>query len=228
VGALAFACPVRHIRTYVDGYRACGAQVAGRAHGVRSGERCAIPQTDRKLLPNGPYLTRVCLALFFSHHFRNSPWTLLDLQVGDDGTMYTGVCQRGAIRAVRVGEVVSDCVCMTRQISYRVVYRSSIDGILSIIKSSFNSPCRHPCFELGVGSHKMSEMIFSLFVLATVPRIGLNRPSGLSLVTQHLNYFHVVYNNFPVHRIQYGKTIQQRVRRPPSEDDLDYPNQKGG
>lgn len=97
-------------------------------------------------------ISRAYVLLSLSYHFRISLWDLLDLQVGDDGTMYTGVCQRRAIRVVRVGEVVSGCVCMTRQTSCRVVYRSSIDGILSIIKSSFNAPCRHLCLELEVGT----------------------------------------------------------------------------
>jgi hypothetical protein len=59
---------------------------------------------------------------------------LRDLQVGDDGTMYKGVCQRRAVRALRVGEVVSGCVCMTCQHSAGGVYSSLIDGISNKIK----------------------------------------------------------------------------------------------
>ena len=65
MGALALARPVRHFRTHIDGYRACGAQGTGSAYRVGDGEWCAIPQADRKLLPNGPYLTRVCLTFLF-------------------------------------------------------------------------------------------------------------------------------------------------------------------
>ena len=88
-------------------------------------------------------ISRAYVSPFFSYRFQVSLWTLLDLQVGDDGTVYTGICQGRAIRVLRIREVVSGCVCMTRQGWCRVVYLSSIDGISSIIKSFFNTPC-HP------------------------------------------------------------------------------------
>src|SRR5712672_679437 len=40
---------------------------------------------------------------------------LLDLQIGDDGAMYTGVCQRRGLRVLSIGEVISGCLCMTRR-----------------------------------------------------------------------------------------------------------------
>lgn len=60
-------------------------------------------------------ISRACVLPTFSPASESHPWTLRDVQVSDDGTMYTGVCQRRAIRAPRVGEVVSGCVCITRQ-----------------------------------------------------------------------------------------------------------------
>ena len=80
-----------------------------------------------------------------SSHIRISLWVMLDLQVGDNGTMYKGVCQRRAIRAQRVREVRPGCVRMTRRAwCSSTVSGSSIDGILSIIKSFSNSNCHQP------------------------------------------------------------------------------------
>ena len=63
-------------------------------------------------------ISRACVLATFSlaseAHRR-----LCDVQVSNDGTMYTGVCQRRAIPILGVGEVVSGCVCMTRRASCR-------------------------------------------------------------------------------------------------------------
>ncbi len=83
-------------------------------------------------------------------HFRISLWVMLVLQVGDNGTMYTGVCQRRAICALRVREVGSSCVCMTRRTWWKVVYRASIDGILSTINLPLTHLAMTLCFEVDV------------------------------------------------------------------------------
>ena len=67
-------------------------------------------------------------------------------QVGDNGAMYACVCQGRAIWVLRIGEVVSSCVRMTRRASYAgVAYRQFFDRWnLKCIKKllfSFNASC---------------------------------------------------------------------------------------
>jgi hypothetical protein len=72
VGTLTLTRSIRRIRTYVIGCRVRGAQDTRSAYPVREGERFAIPQADRELLPDGSHLTRVRLAIFFYHPFLRS------------------------------------------------------------------------------------------------------------------------------------------------------------
>ena len=67
MGTLTLTRSIRRIRTYVVGCRVRGAQDARSAYPIREGERFAIPQADRELLPNGSHLTRVRLVHVFSH-----------------------------------------------------------------------------------------------------------------------------------------------------------------
>jgi hypothetical protein len=62
-------------------------------------------------------ISRACVLATFllASESRHAHHGFCDVQVSDDGTMYTGVCQRRAIPVLRVGEVISGCVCMTRR-----------------------------------------------------------------------------------------------------------------
>jgi hypothetical protein len=119
VGALPFVSPVRLIRAYINRHRGCGAHSTRGTYRLRKGEWCAVPQADRKLLPNGPHLTRVRHGYLFVPLVILTMGLLLDLQIGDDGSMYKGVCQRRAIRVLSVGKVESGCLRMTRRAWYR-------------------------------------------------------------------------------------------------------------
>ena len=115
MGTLTLTRSIRRIRTYVGGCRVRGAQDARSAYPICEGERFAIPQADRELLPNGSHLTRV-RPVHISHSFVE---LIRGVQVGDDGTMYTSICQGRALRVLRVGEVVTGCVCITRRLCTR-------------------------------------------------------------------------------------------------------------
>src|SRR6266478_2568320 len=78
------------------------------------------------------------------YHFRISLWVILVLQVGDNGIMYRGVCQRREICALRVRGVGS----RLRMHDETDMVESSIPGFdrwnLKHNKSSSNSPCHDP------------------------------------------------------------------------------------
>jgi NADH-ubiquinone oxidoreductase subunit G-like iron-sulfur protein len=77
------------------------------------------------------------------YRFRISLWVMPGLQIGDNGTIYTRVCQGRAIRALRVGEVGTGCVCMTGKVQSSLPVFDRWN--LKHYKKSFsNSLCRHP------------------------------------------------------------------------------------
>jgi hypothetical protein len=56
-------------------------------------------------------ISRACVLSFFKNPFIVE--LIGGVQVGDDGTMYESICQGRALRVLRVGEVVTGCVCIT-------------------------------------------------------------------------------------------------------------------
>ena len=79
-------------------------------------------------------ISRACVLPFFFSFFFGADQRRggTDVQVSDHGTVYTSVCQR---RALRIGKVVTGCVCITqRPLRAEVEHRVSIDGFPSTKK----------------------------------------------------------------------------------------------
>ena len=82
-------------------------------------------------------ISRACVLSMFLTLFAE---LIRGLQVGDDGTMYTSICQGRALRVLRIGEVVTGCVCITQRLLHAEVEHSLlIDGFPSTKKETFSS-----------------------------------------------------------------------------------------